>query len=137
MNKPPFDQRLAARLVRPLVGTPVSPNHITLLTLVLAFGGCWLMATGPLLWGATLFCLANLFTAQWAVNERINFPLLQMPKLLAEAYDQQRLFSFLADPFLLCGLCIPVVLHLMGGLSAHIPSIPALPTEILAGPDCS
>lgn len=81
----------------------------------------------------TLFCLANLFTAQWVVNERINFPLLQMPKLLAEAYDQQRLFTFLRDPFLVCGLCIPVVLHLFGGLSAHIPSIPALPTEILAG----
>lgn len=82
---------------------------------------------------ATLFCLANLFTAQWVVNERINFPLLQMPKLLAEAYDQQRLFTFLRDPFLVCGLSIPVVLHLFGGLSAHIPSIPALPTEILAG----
>ena len=81
----------------------------------------------------TLFCLANLFTAQWVVNERINFPLLQMPKLLAEAYDEQRLFTFLRDPFLVCGLCIPVVLHLFGGLSAHIPSIPALPTEILAG----
>ena len=82
---------------------------------------------------ATLFCLANLFTAQWVVNERINFPLLQMPKLLAEAYDEQRLFTFLRDPFLVCGLCIPVALHLLGGLSAHIPSIPALPTEILAG----
>lgn len=98
----------------------------------------WLPVLGAwsvfiLLTYATLFCLANLFTAQWVVNERINFPLLQMPKLLAEAYDQQRLFSFLADPFLLCGLSIPVVLHLMGGLSAHIPSIPALPTEILAG----
>lgn len=98
----------------------------------------WLPVLGAwsvfiLLTYATLFCLANLFTAQWVVNERINFPLLQMPKLLAEAYDEQRLFSFLADPFLLCGLCIPVVLHLLGGLSAHIPSIPALPTEILAG----
>ena len=98
----------------------------------------WLPVLGAwsifvLLTYATLFCLANLFTAQWVVNERINFPLLQMPKILAEAYDEQRLFSFLADPFLLCGLCIPVVLHLLGGLSAHIPSIPALPTEILAG----
>ncbi|MBU4525042.1 MAG: hypothetical protein KUA37_07965 [Desulfomicrobium sp.] len=98
----------------------------------------WLPVLGAwsvfiLLTYVTLFCLANLFTAQWVVNERINFPLLQMPKLLAEAYDQQRLFSFLADPFLLCGLSIPVALHLLGGLSAHIPSIPALSTEILAG----
>lgn len=80
-----------------------------------------------------LFCLANLFATQWVVNERINFPLLQMPKLLAEAYDEQRLFTFLRDPFLICGLCIPVFVHLLGGLNAHIPSVPALPTEILAG----
>lgn len=82
---------------------------------------------------ATLFCLASLFTTQWVVNERINFPLLQMPKLLAEAYDQQRLFSFLGDPFLLCGLCVPVFIHTLGGLAAHFPTVPALPTELLAG----
>jgi len=82
---------------------------------------------------ATLFCLASLFTTQWAVNERINFPLLQMPKLLAEALDEQRLFAFLGDPFLLCGLCVPLLIHTLGGLSAHLPSVPALPTEILAG----
>ncbi len=82
---------------------------------------------------ATLFCLASLFTTQWVVNERINFPLLQMPKLLAEAYDEQRLFSFLSDPFLVCGLCVPVFIHTLGGLAAHFPTVPALPTELLAG----
>lgn len=82
---------------------------------------------------ATLFCLASLFSQQWITNERINFPLLQMPKLLAEAYDQERLFTFLRDPYLLTGLCVPVLLHLLGGLHAHFPAVPAFPTEILAG----
>ncbi len=82
---------------------------------------------------ATLFCLANLFAGQWVVNERINFPLLQMPKLLAEAYDERRLFAFLGDPYLLCGLSLPLILHTLGGLNAHYPSVPAVPTEILAG----
>ncbi|SFL79311.1 hypothetical protein SAMN05421830_106174 [Desulfomicrobium norvegicum] len=82
---------------------------------------------------ATMFCLASLFSTQWVVNERINFPLLQMPKLLAEAYDQQRFFSFLGDPFLVCGLFVPLFIHTLGGLSAHFPTVPALPTEILAG----
>ncbi len=81
----------------------------------------------------TLFCLASLFSEQWVSNERINFPLLQMPKLLAEAFDQQQLLAFFRDPYLLCGLSLPVLLHLLGGLSAHFPSVPALPTEILAG----
>jgi hypothetical protein len=82
---------------------------------------------------ATLFCLANLFSGQWVTNERVNFPLLQMPKLMAEAYDEQRLFKFLSDPYLLCGLSLPVVLHTLGGLNAHFPSVPAMSTEILAG----
>jgi hypothetical protein len=81
----------------------------------------------------TLFCLANLFAGQWVVNERINFPLLQTPKLVAEAYDQQRFFSFLADPYLLCGLSVPLLIHTLGGLNAHLPSIPAVPREILFG----
>ncbi len=82
---------------------------------------------------ATLFCLASLFSEQWVTNERINFPLLQMPKLLAEAYDEQRLFAFLRDPYLLSGLSLPIIIHLLGGLHAHFPSVPTLPTEILAG----
>lgn len=82
---------------------------------------------------ATLFFLASLFTNQWVVNERINFPLLQVPRLLAEAYDEQRLFSFLANPYLLCGLTIPLLIHTLGGLSAHFPSVPTFSTEILAG----
>lgn len=98
----------------------------------------WLPVLGAwcvfiLLGYATLFCLASLFTTQWVVNERINFPLLQMPKLLAEAYDEQRLFAFLGDPFLLSGLCVPLFIHTLGGLAAHFPTVPALPTEILAG----
>ena len=82
---------------------------------------------------AALFCLANLFAGQWLVNERINFPLLQTPRLLAEAYDENRLFAFLRDPYLLCGLGLPLLLHTFGGLSAHIPSVPALSPEILVG----
>ncbi len=82
---------------------------------------------------AALFCLANLFAGQWLVNERINFPLLQTPKLLAEAYDENRLFAFLRDPYLLCGLSLPLLMHGLGGLSAHIPSVPALSPEILVG----
>lgn len=82
---------------------------------------------------AALFCIANLFADQWVVNERLNFPLLQTPQLLAEAYDQGRLFAFLRDPYLLVGLSLPLFLHGLGGLAAHYPSVPALPTEILVG----
>ncbi|MEK6529729.1 MAG: CDP-alcohol phosphatidyltransferase family protein, partial [candidate division NC10 bacterium] len=38
MTGAPWDQRLARVLVRPLVGTPIRPNHITTLSLALALG---------------------------------------------------------------------------------------------------
>ena len=62
MTQPPWDQRIAAVLVRPLVATPVTPNHITLLTLAIALSGCALLATGDPVssaWGAGLFVLGR------------------------------------------------------------------------------
>jgi len=80
-----------------------------------------------------LVCLVNLFSRQWIHNERMNFPLLQVPLVLAEAMDQRSLGRFLASPFLLVGLLVPVVLHLLNGLSFYYPSVPQVPTLILAG----
>ena len=62
MRHPPWDQRIAAVLVRPLVDTRVTPNQITLLTLLVALIGCGLLATGDAIlanWGAGLFVLAR------------------------------------------------------------------------------
>lgn len=59
-EKPPFDQRIAAVLVRPLVPTPITPNHLSLLGLAVALYGCWLLiepATQTL--GAGLFALSR------------------------------------------------------------------------------
>ncbi|KAF0116891.1 MAG: CDP-alcohol phosphatidyltransferase [Rhodospirillaceae bacterium] len=59
MKNPPFDQRLARILVRPLVHTPVSPNHLTALTLVLALAGGGLLAMGQDVAGAAVFVTAR------------------------------------------------------------------------------
>ncbi len=62
MKKPPYDQRLAEILVRPLAHTPLTPNHITLLTLALGLAAAWLFATGDAAaanWGAGIFVLAR------------------------------------------------------------------------------
>ena len=62
MKNPPWDQRMARILVRPLVKTPVTPNQITVLTLIMALTGAVLLATGDRLlmnWGAGLFVLAR------------------------------------------------------------------------------
>ena len=62
MNKPPYDQRLARLLVRPLARTPITPNQITAVTLLLAVGAACLFARGDgraANWGAGLFVLAR------------------------------------------------------------------------------
>lgn len=62
MEKPPYDQRLAHLMVRPLAHTPLTPNHITLLTLALGLAAAWLFATGDAAaanWGAGIFVLAR------------------------------------------------------------------------------
>ena len=61
-NLMPWDQRLARILVRPLAKTPLTPNQLTLFTLIIALAGAGLLATGNPThtnWGAGLFILAR------------------------------------------------------------------------------
>lgn len=60
VNGPRFrwDQRLARALVRPLAQTPVTPNQLTLASLLMCLLGAALLATGqaaPMNWGAGIF----------------------------------------------------------------------------------
>jgi hypothetical protein len=98
----------------------------------------WL--TPLLLWGGfillcyfVMLCIINLLIRQPLYNERMNFPLLRLPLLMEEAYDQNRLGSFLRDRYLLVGVLCPVCLHLINGLAFYYPQIPQIPTLFLAG----
>jgi len=58
----PYDQRIARFLVRPLARTPITANHITALTAVMALIAAGLFATGSsglANWAAGLFVLAR------------------------------------------------------------------------------
>ncbi len=81
-----------------------------------------------------LICMVSLLSKQGLYNERMNFPLLQVPLLMQEAFDRNELGRFLRNRFLLVGLMLPVCLHLINGLNFYNPSIPSIPTLILAGP---
>ena len=78
-------------------------------------------------------CLVSLLSKQGLYNERMNFPLLRVPLLMEEAYDNYQLGQFFANRFMLAGICIPVCLHLINGMNFYNPSIPSIPTLILAG----
>ena len=62
MKNPPWDQRIARVLVRPLGRSPVTPNQLTVVTMIVALAGAGLLAMGAPAaanWGAGLFVLAR------------------------------------------------------------------------------
>jgi phosphatidylglycerophosphate synthase len=62
MPPAPWDQRIARVLVRPLARTPLTPNHVTTVTLAFALSGATLFAMGDPTaahWGAGLFVFAR------------------------------------------------------------------------------
>lgn len=61
-HAPPWDQRLASIMVRPLARTPITPNQVTVFTLLLALAAAALFAVGDETaanWAAGLFILAR------------------------------------------------------------------------------
>ncbi len=81
-----------------------------------------------------ILSLVNMISRQAMENERMNFPLLIVPKMLQAALDDKKLSSFFGNRFLLIGLSIPLCLHLLNGLNFYFPSFPHINTLILAGP---
>ena len=62
MTDPPWDQRIARVLVKPLAHTPVTPNQVTTVTLLLALAAALLFASGEpgrADWAVGLFVLAR------------------------------------------------------------------------------
>ena len=80
-----------------------------------------------------MICLVSLIHRQAIKNERMNFPLLIVPTMIQDAMNSNRLGSFLTNRFLLIGISIPVILHLLNGLNFYYSSVPHINTLILAG----
>lgn len=80
-----------------------------------------------------MLCMINILSRQALENERMNFPLLRVPQIMQEAFDNRQLGQFFTNRFLLAGLMIPVVLHLINGLNFYLPAVPQIPTLVLAG----
>jgi len=81
-----------------------------------------------------MVCIVNLLNRQPLYNERMNFPLLRVPIVLEEALDNNQIGKFWSNRFLLAGLLIPVLWHLLNGLHFYYPQVPEIPRLILAGP---
>jgi len=70
-------------------------------------------------------CLATILRKQWIDNEKLTFPLTQLP--LALARDRKGATSFFRNKLMWIGFAIPTVIFILNGLHAINPSIPSLP----------
>ena len=83
---------------------------------------------------AVMICIVNILSSQAIHNERMNFPLLRVPQMLEQAFDENRLGHLLANRFLVAGILASATLHVFNGFHFYFPSVPQIPTLILAGP---
>ncbi len=77
--------------------------------------------------------LVHMISRQAMENERMNFPLLIVPKMMQQALDDRQLSAFFTNRFLQLGLAVPICLHLLNGLNFYFPSVPHINTLVLAG----
>jgi hypothetical protein len=82
---------------------------------------------------ASNFAFMSLFFQQWSLRERIVFPVVQLPLLLAEEAPRGRwLNAFLANRLTWIGVLIPCVVWGVNGLRSYFPAVPAIPTSFSA-----
>jgi len=92
----------------------------------------WLVWVKPLvLWLLFLFafqmvsiCLMVIYRRQWVENERLVYPLAQLPLEMAQGGGAQRQ-AFYRSPALWVGFAIPFIVGAFIGLHNYIPAIPA------------
>jgi len=83
------------------------------------------LAAWGLLAGLLFFlmaCVATLFRRQWIDNERLSFPLVQLPVELVGGGKT----ALLSNRLMWLGFLVPALIHGMNGLHNVAPSLPAL-----------
>lgn len=86
----------------------------------------WLVFIGGILW--SLYCLSRLFARRWITEERVNFPLMELPlELISAASGASR---FWREPLTWLGFAVPAVMIVTTQLRTYYPSWPALGQQV-------
>jgi hypothetical protein len=72
---------------------------------------------------AAFFCFATIIRRQWSENERLSYPLVQLPVQLIREEPGR---SFLSNPLTWIGFTVPVIVYGINGLHNWNPSLPEL-----------
>jgi hypothetical protein len=96
----------------------------------------WQAWVGPLLWWSLLsllvfgafLCMAALFRKQWVDNEKLSFPLVQLPLEMAGFSDGKETPLF-RNGLMWLGFAIPFTLYIFKGFSTWYPQVPDIQVE--------
>ena len=91
--------------------------------------------TPLLVWGLffgllffAFLCLTALLRRQWSENEKLAFPLAQLP---LEIIGEEGSRPFLADPKVWLGMAVPIVIYGIDWLHQIVPTVPAISTSLV------
>jgi hypothetical protein len=73
-----------------------------------------------------LLCLATLLRRQWVDNEKLSFPLIQLPLELARDEETGAFFS---NRLTWIGFAIPSIIFIYNGIQKFVPSLPEIPLQ--------
>lgn len=77
---------------------------------------------------ASNFALVSIFFHHWSDRERLIFPAVQVPAMMAEpAPLGERLNAFFRNRLTWIGIAIPIVIWSWDGLRSYVPELPNLP----------
>ncbi len=74
-------------------------------------------------------CLVVLVKKQWIERERLSFPLLKAPLELLQGVKDNK-HGLMRNKLTWIGISLPVALHIVNGLNAYFPGVPAITTSI-------
>ena len=114
-------QSVAVKFFEGLQGGESVPYHLWIVPVAL-----WTVLV-LLVFGAFLF-MASLLRKQWADNEKLSFPLVQLPLEMVGA-GEVRGIPLWRSPLMWIGFAIPFVIFSLKGLSVWYPAIPDIPLE--------
>ncbi len=75
-----------------------------------------------------MLCITVILRKQWVEHERFAFPLVKLPQEMVEEPTAGKAFNaFFRNPMTWAGFAIPVLVHTLNGVHAHIPAVPNIP----------
>jgi len=77
------------------------------------------------------FCIASLLRRPWVDDEKLVFPLMQLPGDLAEIEPRHALPPLFRSPVMWGFAAVPLLIHTLNGLHFYFPAIPSIPVHRL------